>query len=241
MITSTSTTVTLEFDLAVNALSCDASHFSLQTLDGRVTFTPIHAATCAQVTYNYYHHEDNGDHIMTLTFHNADHLRLLGKPYNEILQNNVVAINIHADFVYTAANISILPKFFIDGSTASIQQGTFIAPTISYISLDLSRAEFRMKMNVPVNITDLDNITLSCGQNETVILEGILSTPDADHITQDILLHLSSYTFAALCCTLPCVEDGIAFLESFTTFHDAFGNSINPNNYIFSRVSFTCT
>lgn len=236
-ITQTQTTVTFQFDLAVSASSCDATHFSFQTLDGRVTFTPMYEGNCVQVMYNYYHHEDNGDHIITLSLHNADHLRLLGKPYNEILKENVVAINIDDDFVYTAANIRILPKFFIDGFTASIVQSTSTTPTILSFSLDLSQAEFQMELNVPVNISDLDTITISCGLSETVILEGIFSAPDADHITQNILLHLSPHTFAAICCKLPCIENGTAFLESFTTFHDAFGNSISPDNYVSSHVS----
>ena len=121
----------------------------------------------------------------------------------------------------------------MDGLSTSIflNSNENIVPTLLEISLNMHRAVLQIKMSSVVEISDLNIITITCGEGYVASLDGIFSTPDSNNVTDMIQLRLSPYTFASICCQLLCVESGTVFLHSLTALHDPFGNTINSDLY----------
>ena len=228
----TSTIIQLQFDLAVDATSCDTSEFLLQTLNGAVTFVPNYRVECEPVV-DYFYSEASAGNIITFILHPRDHIRLLGELFNQIIaMNNSVTISIGSTFVYTMGNSTITPIYFTDmfKSSVQIQAGNV---TVLAFSLDMITAEFTMELSAPANVSSLSSISLSCGVGspESAAIRGTLSTPEANQITQIITLRISPFHFVDICRKLTCIKEGYVVLLNFTSFQDILGNSVSSDQY----------
>ena len=106
VIGQTSTSMELWFDLAMDPSSCDSLHLYLQSSDKNIIFRPSYEAKCDSNLPFGYSSNRYGDNIL-ITLNESDHLRLLGKPYNELLKENQLTVNIDSDFIHTVANIMV--------------------------------------------------------------------------------------------------------------------------------------
>ena len=235
-ISQNETKVTLQFDLAVAALSCDVTQFSLQSMDKTVTFVPLHHAPCVPFV-NFFGYDDgnSADNTIAFTLHPSDHSRLLGSPYNQIIINNLAGVSVGSTFVLTTGLTGVNPTYFSDMITATVYRQNSAQTTVVAFSLDMTLAQFTMQLSTPANISGLNYISLSCGQLESayVTIYGTQSTPE---ITQTVLVRLRPFEFANICYNFPCIEQGFAVLESFASFQDPLGNPIISDSYAATTV-----
>lgn len=234
----TSTTIQLQFDLAVDATSCDTSEFLLQTLNGTVTFVPEYRVECEPVV-DYYYSEGSAGNIIIFILHPRDHIQLLSKLFGQIVaMNNLVFVSIGSTFIRTPGHTGITPIYFTDMFTSSVwiqaENGTVLA-----FSLNMITAEFTMKLSVPANVSNLSYVSLSCGVGspEYAAIRGTMSTPEASQITQNMMLRISPFYFVDICSKLSCIKEGYVVLLNFTSFQDVFGNSVTSDRYQNTNVS----
>ena len=235
----TSTTIQLQFDLAVDATSCDTSEFLLQTLNGAFTFVPEYRVECEPVI-DYYYSEGSAGNIIIFILHPRDHIQLLSTLFSQIVaMNSSVTTSIGSNFIHTAGHTNIAPIYFSDMFVSSVQMIQAENVTVLAFSLDMITAEFTMKLSAPANVSNLSYISLSCevGSLEYAAIRGTVSTPEASQITQYVMLRISPFHFVNICSKLACIEEGYVVLLNFSSFHDVFGNSVTSDQYQNTNVS----
>ena len=232
-LSSEKTVVHLQFDLAVNAASCDTKQFLLQTLDGAVTFIPLHKAICEAIT-NYNYASDSEDSTITFDLHPSDHIRLHSMAYNQLTRSYSVVINIGSTFIHTPGQTGVTPLYFMDMLTARVYIDRYNTATVLAFHLDLINAEFNMHVTAPIvlNISSVSYVSLSCyEQSNSGYIQGMWSTPQPGQSATKLSVKISPISFEDVCVELPCLEDGYALLKYFSPFHDTFGNSITSDAY----------
>ena len=232
---SNETTFSLQFDLAIDALTCDTTQFSFQTSDGAVTFRPTIRTECEQVDTLYYDEDNTGNNIH-FTLHPSDHIQLhsTGIFFSEAVS---VFVSVGSSFVKTAGLTGIIPLYFIDKLTAGIEinTGPELYPLV--VELDMTRAEFHVVFNIPVNSNE-SQIELFCEEADSVIIEGLWSTPVPDiNSTTRVSMRIAPHSFATLCSTLFCIRDGYAILQDIYPLTDVFGNIIGSTSLTYTTVS----
>ena len=233
---SNETSFSLQFDLAIDALTCDTTQFSFQTSDGAVTFRPAVRTECEQVDTLYYDEDNTGNRIH-FTLHPSDHIQLHS---TGIFFSGAVSVfvSVGSSFVKTAGLTGIIPLYFIDKLTAGIEinTGPELYPLV--VELDMTRAEFHVVFNIPVNSNE-SQIELFCEEaNDSVIIEGLWSTPVPDiNSTTRLSMRIAPHSFATLCSTLFCIRAGYAILQDIYPLTDVFGNITGSTSLPYTTVS----
>ena len=228
------TIVCLQFDLAVDAASCDTTQFLLQTLAGNVTFRPQHKAECEPLA-NYEYSDSSKDSVIAFFLHPSDHIRLNSMPYNEIAASDLVDVSIGSRFVRTPGHTEVTPLYFTDMLTAPVYRDTYPQITVVALYINMISAQFYLELSAPVTPSNPGSsvITLSCGEEHSqyASVEGVWSTPEPRLPNTTLLsVKMSPASFVDICSQLTCIADGYAVLQQFPTLVDVFGNSITYEN-----------
>ena len=229
---SDGTFVDLTFDLAVDPTTCDTTQFSIQTLDGTVTFRPAYRTLCAQM-FTLTYSEENGDNELQFALHPTDHIRLhsTGMVNSVRISGTPVLVSIGSSFVRTRGLTGILPVYFIDLFTALVSISSEVEIRPLHIELDMTRAEFNVVFNVPVT-SNMSQVGLSCPEGvDSLIIEGLWSTPvPASSNSTRLSLRILPHSFTDLCSTLYCIGDGYITLQHIHPLNDVFGNDISSES-----------
>jgi hypothetical protein len=232
---SDETHVTLDFDLSIDPTTCDTTQFSIQTLDGVLTFRPVYEALCEQQILFYYYTSESQDNRISFNLHPNDHILLHKTTFvRSIITSGSysVAVSIGSSFVRTRGLTGIAPVYFIDNFIAYPEIDTDSQVHSVHFELDMTRGEFHMWLDSPVT-PNISQVQLACEeyQSENTTVSGVWSTPVHSEIDSTIRhsMRISPNSFAIICNTLPCIESNYAFLQSISSLKDVFGNRISSN------------
>ena len=234
---SDETLVTVAFDLAIDPTTCDTTKFSIQILDGTITFRPVHQSICLQ-PFTYF--QDSQDNRISFTLDPNDHI-LLHKTnlVRSLIASGLysVVVSIGSSFVRTGGSTGIAPVYFTDNFVTypDIDTDSQVHPLT--FELDMTTGEFHMVLDSPLT-PNISQVTLSCAeyQNDPTPISGVWSTPvPSNTIRHSMKVSLNS--FAALCNNLPCIESHSALLQSISSLSDVFWNEIPSTVFQNSLVS----
>ena len=232
---SNETHVTLDFDLSIDPTTCDTTKFSIQTLDGVLTFRPVYEALCEQQILFYYYTSESQDNRISFNLHPNDHILLHKTTFVRSIitsGSDSVAVSIGSSFVRTSGLTGIAPVYFIDNFIAYPEIDTASQVHPVHFELDMTRGEFHMWLDSPVT-PNISQVQLACEeyQTETTTISGVWSTPVYSEIDSAIRhsMRISPNSFAIICNTLPCIDSNYAFLQSISSLKDVFGNRISSD------------
>lgn len=226
---SDETTITLQFDLAIDINTCDTTQLSLQAVDGTATFTPTHRSICTQ-PQQMYHTSNSQEGTLTFTLSPTDHILLhqTNLLYLLHLVINSVAVSIGSTFVYTGGLAPALPVYFTDNFIAEVHTAAVQISSLD-LELDMASAEFNILFDGPVTVNN-SQIQLSCNEDLTqlVTVSGLWSSPLPIHDnTTKLSMRISPVSFSSIIHTLYCLNDNSVILYDISSVTDVLGSTIS--------------